>query len=98
MGNWRSGRHGQRAEDLSGRQFGLWLVESRAENNPWSQTMWNCVCECGWKAKVTGKSLRGGRSTNCGCIAREKMSKRMKQEWANKKRAGFDSVVIQSKV
>lgn len=98
MGNWRSGWHGQRAEDLSGQRFGSWLVESRADNNRWDQIMWNCICDCGWRASVAGKSLRGSWSTNCGCIAHKKLSERMTQEWADKKRAGFDSVVIQSKV
>ena len=83
MGNWRSGRHGRRAEDLSGRQFGLWLVKSRADNNHWDQIMWNCVCECGWEARVTGKSLREGKSTNCGCVAHKKLSERMKKHWEN---------------
>ena len=82
MGSYRSGRHGRRAKDLSGQRFGSWLVKSRADNNQSDQIMWNCVCECGWGARVTGKSLQNGGSTNCGCIARKKMSERMKKLWA----------------
>ena len=88
MGNHNSGRKRwytfeNEYDDLTGRTFGSWTVVSRAENNRWKQIMWHCVCACGYKARIVGKSLREGGSTNCGCIARKKLSERMKKQWAD---------------
>ena len=88
MGNHNSGRKRwytfeNEYEDLTGQSFGKWTVVSRAENNRWKQIMWHCVCECGWKARVVGSSLKSGGSTNCGCLSYKKLSKRMKEQWAD---------------
>ena len=88
MGNHNSGRQRWYTfeceyEDLTGQTFGSWNVLGRAENNRWGQLMWHCVCECGWKARVVGTSLKRGGSTNCGCVSYKKLGERMKKQWSD---------------
>ena len=60
--------------DLTGQQFGYWKVLHRAENNKDGQARWTCLCTaCGKIKEVSGAHLRGGRSTNCGCVRLKKM-------------------------
>ena len=60
--------------DLTGQNFGYWQVLERAENGKDGHARWKCLCTaCGKQKDVAGKHLRGGRSTNCGCIRMEKM-------------------------
>lgn len=47
--------------DLAGKQFGEWTVIDYAGN-----AKWNCVCSCGRKAVIQGRTLRNGTSTSCG--------------------------------
>lgn len=54
--------------DLTGKVFGGWTVISRAENNKYNHILWKCICTCGTIKKINGGSLRGRRTTNCGCI------------------------------
>lgn len=59
--------------DLSGQTFGYWKVLERAENRQ-GKAYWKCLCTaCGKEKEVCGTHLRGGRSTNCGCIRMKKM-------------------------
>lgn len=55
----------KRGHDLTGRQFGLLLVESRAENKC-GRLAWNCVCECGVHKIVTSHDLMSGHTKSCG--------------------------------
>jgi hypothetical protein len=56
--------------DLTGRQFGRWLVLGRAKNK--GQTpYWTCKCDCGTVREVHGSHLRGGLTKSCGCWNRE---------------------------
>ena len=53
-------------QDLTNRQFGNWLVKRYLGNQ-----MWECECQCNnhiIKA-VSGKSLKNGTSTSCGCLS-----------------------------
>lgn len=60
--------------DLTGQTFGYWVVLSRGPNDPQGQARWNCKCTaCGKEKLVKGGHLRGGRTTNCGCVRMEKM-------------------------
>ena len=52
--------------DLTGKRFGKWTVLSRADNKG-TETMWNCVCDCGCSRAVSGNNLRSGCSKSCGC-------------------------------
>lgn len=60
--------------DLTNQNFGYWHVIERAENDPRGQAQWKCICTaCGKEKVVKGGHLRGGRSTNCGCVRMKKM-------------------------
>lgn len=60
--------------DLTGQDFGYWHVLERAENTKSGRARWLCKCTaCGNTKIVDGAHLRGGRTTNCGCIKMEKM-------------------------
>lgn len=63
--------------DLTGQRFGRWLV--LAFDHAQSATFWQCRCDCGTARTVSGDSLRRGRSTNCGCFAREKTAQQAKR-------------------
>ena len=55
--------------DLTGQQFGLWLVVQRGPNQK-GQTMFECRCECGNIAICSRKNLLSGGSKSCGCSHR----------------------------
>lgn len=60
--------------DLVGQDFGYWHVLERAESRAGGRSYWKCKCTaCGKEKEVAGNHLRGGRSTNCGCVRMEKM-------------------------
>jgi hypothetical protein len=55
-------------EDLTGKDFGYWHVDSRSESRANGRVMWNCTCiKCGTKKEVIGSSLKNGSSQSCGC-------------------------------
>lgn len=58
-------------KDLTGKQFGKWIVVSQARNhvtkNGNTFTKWFCRCECGNEKEVFANSLLNGRSKSCGC-------------------------------
>lgn len=61
-------------EDLTGKEFGRLLVLRKAEkpdhikdNDPF----WLCLCECGEKKVVRGRSLKNGSTASCGCKRKE---------------------------
>ena len=63
--------------DLTGEDFGYWHVIERAKNRPGGKAYWKCICTaCGKEKEVSGSHLRGGRSTNCGCVANKRTSER----------------------
>ena len=76
--------------DLTGMRFHHWTVLGRADKRPYGGTYWVCQCDCGNISEVDGKTLRNGRSTNCGCSNKWKKfhgaqgaEPRLKQIWAN---------------
>ena len=50
--------------DLTGQQFGRWIV---LRYDPLTGK-WLCRCECGKEKAVLSGNLRSGKSTGCGCI------------------------------
>ena len=48
--------------DLTGRQFGEWVVLE-----PCGQDKWLCKCSCGTIKQVSGRNLRAGKTKCCGC-------------------------------
>lgn len=61
----------RRAVELAGREFGRWLVLERAGNLGAGHAAWLCLCACGTEKILSGKYLRNGASTSCGCLQRE---------------------------
>lgn len=56
--------------NLSGKRFGKWTVLSISADGL-RRSIWNCVCDCGKKKKVSGTNLNRGISKSCGCIRME---------------------------
>lgn len=61
--------------DLTGQRFGRLTVVERAANHG-SRVFWHCKCDCGNEKDIAGSALRYGRSTSCGCIPKEIITKR----------------------
>jgi hypothetical protein len=84
--NLRSGRStscGQcQQKDFAGKRFGYWTVlavhPKRYRRGRTVFRRWLCRCKCGTERVVLGVDLRQGKSTNCGCVRREKLKKRVK--------------------
>lgn len=73
--------------DLSDRQFERLNVIKRVgtkSNSP----LWLCKCECGNIAEVTSRSLNSGNTKSCGCIHKERLVKRNRN---NSKHGDADS-------
>ena len=65
----------QRIKDITNKSFGRWKVISFSHTKKvgnYTYQMWNCICKCGTKNIVEGKSLRQGRSVSCGCFCKER--------------------------
>jgi hypothetical protein len=54
-------------DDLTGRQFGSWLVVAFSHRNARGELYWDCHCQCGARQPVRANVLRSGKSTSCGC-------------------------------
>ena len=62
--------------DLTGQRFGRWTVIEESDRRAKSGgRYWLCKCDCGTIKEVTQDSLRGGKSTNCGCQGKERLGK-----------------------
>lgn len=63
---------GRKANDLAGRVFGRLTVVGRAKAPPgYKDAFWRCLCQCGGKHVVVGRSLLNGSTKSCGCLNRE---------------------------
>jgi hypothetical protein len=76
---------GKKFIDLTGRKFGYWTVlalwpERYRLRGIIRDAFWLCRCRrlCGVLHLVRGANLRSGKSTNCGCVKRERARKRIK--------------------
>lgn len=63
--------------DLTGQKFNRLTVIDRAPNTKDGRAQWNCICDCGEKTIVLGKSLRNGNTKSCGCLSKEKARERL---------------------
>lgn len=59
---------GRKVLELTGQQFGEWLVLERASSSSSKDNFWHCLCSCGNKREVSGKNLKSGQSKSCGHI------------------------------
>lgn len=63
--------------DLTGQQYGKWLVQARSMQRLYGKPAWECLCECGTAKVVSGSALRMGESTSCGCYQKELAAKNL---------------------
>ena len=60
----------------NGRRFGRWLVLGISDHRGnCGQIMWRCQCSCGVIKDVAGAGLSSGRSSSCGCLNKEIVSR-----------------------
>ena len=63
------------AKDLSGQKFGRLTVIMRSIGK-YPRPHYNCICECGNKIIVDGRSLTSGNTRSCGCLHKEQLAER----------------------
>lgn len=55
-------------KDITGQQFGDFIIDSFDQTKGKYKYYWNCHCvKCGYKKSVEGSSIRAGNSTRCVC-------------------------------
>ena len=54
--------------DITGVRFGRLVAISQGERINKKVARWNCVCDCGKRVVVEGKSLRHNMTKSCGCL------------------------------
>lgn len=65
-----------RSKDLTGQKFGRLLVVKRIKSDaPCGKTRYECVCDCGNTATVSGSNLVCGKTLSCGCLRKELIRK-----------------------
>ncbi len=57
--------------DLTGKEFGIWTVLRRLENDNKGRSRWLCRCKCGTKRMVYSDSLLNAKSKSCGCFRKK---------------------------
>ena len=57
-----------RKQDLTGRSYSRWTVESYAGLKG-KNGSWNCVCDCGSRSVVLASNLKSKNSQSCGCLS-----------------------------
>lgn len=62
-------------EQMLGRKFHRWTVIKFAGRDKNRESKWECVCDCGNRKQVKGRSLRTGWSKSCGCLRLEAVLK-----------------------
>jgi len=48
------------------------LVLKAAGSNAAGTRMWQCQCDCGRKCVVSGRRMRNGHTSSCGCLQKER--------------------------
>lgn len=61
---------------MTGHICGRLTVFERAGRNQDKRVTWRCLCSCGNECVITGKYLRSGLTKSCGCLQKERTSKR----------------------
>lgn len=74
-------------KNLIGCEFGRWTVLEYCGSSG-QGAMWTCKCQCGTIKNIRSASLLNGRSTSCGCYARDSLAKRATQHGHNTRKTG----------
>lgn len=64
--------------NIAGKTFGRIFVERYAESRN-GYAHWLCICACGNQKIISGSNLRQGHIKSCGCLARQSIAKRNKE-------------------
>lgn len=64
-------------KDLTGQKFNRLTVLGLAKRNSSGQIQWKCECDCGNIVFATTTYLKSGHTKSCGCLSKEKASKRL---------------------
>lgn len=59
-------------KDLTGQRFGKLVVTDLDRQDKNYKLYWTCKCDCGESKTIISWELIGGKSTNCGCVRRER--------------------------
>lgn len=72
-----------KVKNIRGQRFGkLIVLEYRGTIN--HRAVWLCQCDCGKRVEVVSMPLLNGDTKSCGCIHKEQLIKRNKQQKFNR--------------
>lgn len=66
-------------KDVTGQKIGMWQVIQKAPQRG-RHDYYLCKCDCGTVREVSGDSLRAGTSTSCGCVSKNKLIARHREQ------------------
>lgn len=61
----------QKAKNLSDQRFGRLLAIRPTDKRRFGSIVWECICDCGSTAFVSGRDLVAGSVLSCGCLKKE---------------------------
>ena len=64
----RIGTEPRQPVDITGRRYGKLTAIRPTEQRAGSFIVWECLCDCGNTAFVSGNNLRTGNTKSCGCL------------------------------
>lgn len=64
--------------DLTNQRFGRLIALGLTEKRVGGSVVWECHCDCGNTVFVSSGNLTAGHTTSCGCLLRERASRRGK--------------------
>ena len=70
-----------RAENLKGKIYNRLTVLYRVKNKG-NAVSWKCQCECGNSVIVAGAHLKNGHTKSCGCLQKEKVAQKNRDNHA----------------
>lgn len=74
--------------DMTGIRVGRLVVSERAPVTLGGRVAWICECDCGGRLVTTGKNLRDGKTSSCGCLRREKSAEALRTHGHGSSRKG----------
>lgn len=77
------------SQDLTGLRFGRWSVIG-----PVSDDWWHCKCDCGVERDVRGSGLRSGGTMSCGCLQKEIVTDKIKEDRLWERQAQYQGTSI----
>lgn len=69
--------HSHNFKDITGQRFGRLTAVAFSHVGEDSRAYWECKCDCGRYTIVSGKSLRSGNTSSCGCLSVDSATERI---------------------